>query len=123
MIVLLLIAGLIDFKYRKIPNGLVFAICIYALLFSRVSAFERLAGFLAAALPLFILAMATDKLKGGDIKFLSACAVALGLTVFLKTLFFATIAAIIWSVVKKEKSVPLAYVFVVGYLLRFILWV
>ena len=82
--ILILISGIIDYLYRKIPNFIVLMIFCWALLFSSVSVYERFAGFLVTAVPLFIFAFATKKMKGGDYKFLVACATALGLTVFIK---------------------------------------
>lgn len=114
---LLLVSGLIDFKYRKIPDLIIYILFGWALFFGSASSFERVAGFLVTAIPLFVLALTTGKIKGGDYKFLVACATALGVSVFVKSLINAVIVAIFWSFHKKEKSVPLAFVFMVGYVI------
>ena len=118
---LLFVSGIIDCKYRRIPNLIIILIFCWALLFSSASVFERLAGFFVTAVPLFVLALTTGKMKGGDYKFIVACASALGLNIFTGTLFFACGAAIIWSLLRREDSVPLAFVFLVGYVIFVIL--
>ena len=121
MDILIFTSGMIDYKYRKIPNLIVILILGWALLFSSAPIFERIAGFLVTAIPLFILAITTGKIKGGDYKFLVACATALGISVFIKSLAFAVLLAIVWTFVKREASVPLAFVFMGGYLIFSIL--
>lgn len=121
MDILIFASGLIDYKYRKIPNLIVIMIFAWALFFSSAPTFERVAGFIVTAVPLFILAITTGKIKGGDYKFLVACATALGISVFIKSLAFAVIFAIGWSFVKREESVPLAFVFLGGYFIFSIL--
>ena len=92
-------------------------IFIWALFLSSASLYERVAGFIVTAIPLFILALTTGKIKGGDYKFLVACAFAHGISVFIKILTLAVIVALIWSYIKRETSVPLAFVFMVGYVI------
>ena len=119
--VLIFVSGIIDYKYRRIPNIMVILILLWTLFFSSAPVYERCAGLFVTAIPLFVLALTTGKLKGGDYKFFVSCAAALGLSMFVNTLFFATFAAIVWSIVRKEKSVPLAFVFMVGYVIYLIL--
>lgn len=119
--ILLFASGILDYKYRKIHNIIIILIFLWALLFSGASFFEKTAGFIVTAVPIFILALTTGKIKGGDYKFLVACATALGISVFIKILSFAVITAIIWSFIKREVSVPLAFVFMVGYVIFLIL--
>ena len=118
---LIFACGMIDYKYRKIPNIMIILVAAWSLFFSSALPFERVAGFLVTAIPLFILAITTGKIKGGDYKFLVVCAAALGISVFIKTLFFAVIIAIGWSFLRHEDSVPLAFVFMGGYLIFSIL--
>jgi len=119
--VIILISGMFDYKYRKIPNFIIVFIALWALFFSSAHIYERTAGLLVTAIPLFFLAIASGKVKGGDYKFLVVCATALGISAFIKSLAFAVIIAIVWSLVKQEASVPLAFVFMWGYLLFLIL--
>lgn len=118
---LIFISGILDYKYRKIPDLIIILILGWALFLSSAPIFERIAGFIVTAIPLFILALPTGKIKGGDYKYLVACATALGIDVFVSILFFSCIAAFIWSLVRREKTVPLAFVFMVGYVVFSIL--
>ena len=117
MDILLFITGLIDYRYRKIPNIPVLMLVIYAFFFSSAAPITRAEGFIVTAVPLFIIAVSTGKLKGGDVKYLIACASAMGLIPFTWSLVFATGIAIIWSLITRETSVPLAFVFMLGYAL------
>ena len=117
MDILLFITGLIDYRYRKIPDILALMLGIYAVFFSGAAPISRAEGFIVAAVPLFIIAVSTGKLKGGDVKYLTACAAAMGLIPFTWSLVFATGIAIIWSLITRETSVPLAFVFMLGYAL------
>lgn len=117
MDILLFITGLIDYRYRKIPNILALMLGIYAVFFSGAAPISRAEGFIVTAVPLFIIAVSTGKLKGGDVKYLTACASAMGLIPFTWSLVFATGIAIIWSLITRETSVPLAFVFMLGYAL------
>lgn len=117
MDILLFITGLIDYRYRKIPNIPVLMLGIYAVFFSGAAPISRAEGFIVTAVPLFIIAVSTGKLKGGDVKYLTACASAMGLIPFTWSLVFATGIAIIWSLITRETSVPLAFVFMLGYAL------
>lgn len=121
MLALFLVSGIIDYKYRRIPNTIILLILSWALLFSSASIFERIVGFLITAIPLLIFALTSGKLKGGDYKFLVVCALALGGCVFIKTLFFTVIVAMGWSIMKRQSSVPLAYVFFIGYVITLII--
>ena len=119
--VIILISGMLDYKYRKIPNFIIVFIALWALFFSSAPIYERTAGLLVTAIPLFFLAIASGKVKGGDYKFLVACATALGIGVFINSLTFAVIIAIGWTLIRREESVPLAFVFLGGYFIFSIL--
>lgn len=122
MAILILISGIIDYKYRKIPDIINILVFVWALLFSSAPLYERTVGFFVTAVPLLILALITDKIKGGDYKFLVACASALGISVFVKTLAFTVLIAVPWSIVERKKSVPLAFVFMLGYAIFLIIF-
>ena len=115
MSILMIVSGLVDYKYKKIPTIFVLLIFIWSLFFSNAEAYEKIAGFLITAVPLLGLSIITGEIKGGDYKFLVACSAALGMNVFIKTLVVAIIWAVIWGILKKKKSVPLAFVFMEGY--------
>ena len=115
MDILLFLGGIIDFKYRKIPNWICIGIGLYAVFISNITPYERISAVFAVIIPLFIIAFATDKLKGGDVKYLSVCALALGITGFLPVLALTVLIALVWSVLTRQKSVPLAFMLMLGY--------
>lgn len=114
--VILITAGYLDLYYRKIPPFIILLLFIYAVLFSPIMFIDKMCSFVLAALPLSIFALVTDKLKGGDLKFIVMLAVAIGIVRLAWLLLFTTAYAIIYSVVKKEKSVPLAFCVLLGWL-------
>lgn len=114
--VILITAGYIDLFHRKIPPYIILLLFIYAVLFSPISAVEKICGFLLTALPLFLIALLTDKIKGGDLKFVAMLAMAIGIVNLAWLLLFTMGYAIIYSVVRKEKSVPLAFCVLLGWL-------
>lgn len=114
--VILITAGYLDLYYRKIPPFIILLLFIYAVLFSPILFIDKMCSFVLAALPLSIFALVTDKLKGGDLKFIVMLAVAIGIVRLAWLLLFTTVYAIIYSVVKKEKSVPLAFCVLLGWL-------
>lgn len=116
-IVLLLYAAYTDYTKRKIPNGVIVAIYFLSAFASRAPIIERIAGFLIPAVPLFLIALKCEIVKGGDVKFLSAVGTYLGLCSMAYILIPATLMAVVWGYKKKEKSVPLAFVFAVGYII------
>ena len=114
--VILITAGYLDLYYRKIPPFIILLLFIYAVLFSPILFIDKMCSFVLAALPLSICALVTDKLKGGDLKFIVMLAVAIGIVRLAWLLLSTTAYAIIYSVVKKEKSVPLAFCVLLGWL-------
>lgn len=114
--VILITAGCIDLYYRKIPPFIILLLFIYAVLLSPILFIDKVCSFVLAALPLSIFALVTDKLKGGDLKFIVVLAMAIGIVRLAWLLLFTTVYAMIYSVVKKEKSVPLAFCVLLGWL-------
>ncbi len=112
---ILLIAGMIDFKYRKIPQYMPLIICIFGVLFNNVSVYERIVGLIIPAFPLFILALGEKKLNGGDIKYLASLGFSVGINSLTAILIFAVIISLVYSFMLKRESVPLAFVGFVGY--------
>lgn len=113
---ILIIAGYIDVCYRKIPPLIILLLFIYAVLLSPVMLIDKVCSFVLAALPLSIFALVTDKLKGGDLKFIAMLAMAIGIVRLAWLLFISTIYAVIYSIVKKKQSVPLAFCTLLGWL-------
>lgn len=120
---ILLIAGCIDYRYRKIPNTVILLLFIYAALFSTISFIDKLFGFLLTALPLFLIALLTDKIKGGDLKFLAVLAMAIGLANLAWLLLFTMIYAVIYTLATKEKTIPLAFFVLLGWITGGQIWV
>ena len=113
---ILIVAGYIDFRYRKVPSFIILLLLIYTVLLSPIAIIDKICGFVLAALPLSLFALATDKLKGGDLKFIALLATAIGIVNLAWLLLFTTGYAFIYSIVKKEKSVPLAFCVLLGWI-------
>ncbi|MGN0107987.1 MAG: hypothetical protein ACI4A5_09885, partial [Hominilimicola sp.] len=64
----------------------------------------------------FFIALKYEGMRGGDVKFLSAVGAYLGLYNLALALIPATITAVAYGYIKSEKSVPLAFVFFIGYI-------
>ena len=114
--VILITAGYIDLRYRKIPSVIILLLFIYSLTISPVSFYERMAGFLVGAVPMFCIAVITNKIKGGDVKFIAAVGAAIGLNSLVAVLCFTSLYAVVYSVVLKKKSVPLAFFVLLGWI-------
>ena len=112
---ILLTAGIIDYRYRKIPNAVILLLFIYATLFSTIPWVEKLLGFLLTALPLFLIAVITDKIKGGDLKFLAVLGMAVGLANLAWLLLPTMLYAMIYTLTTKEKTIPLAFFVLLGW--------
>lgn len=114
--ILLLYAAYTDYTRREIPNSVILS--MYALsVFSKASVFDKVTGLFLLTLPLFFVALKYDGMKGGDVKFLSAAGMYLGLYELSLVLIPTAITAIFYGYIKSEKSVPLACVFCIGYII------
>ena len=114
----ILLAGILDLKYRKIPDDVIFLISISGLFFYEVSPIETVAGAFVPAVPLFFIALKSPQIKGGDIKYLAGLGFGVGINALAVILFFALIISCIYKIFMKKNSVPLAFVCLIG----FILW-
>lgn len=113
---LLIYSAYTDYARREIPNRVILLLYLSSML-SQVPITERIMGLLFPLLPLFFIALKYDCIKGGDIKFLSAVGAYLGLYNLAYVLVFATVIAVAFSLLRSEKSVPLATVFCIGYVI------
>ena len=113
---ILLIAGMIDLRYRKIPNYMPLVIAVFGFVFNDVSVYERIVGLIIPAFPLFILALGEKKLNGGDIKYLASLGFSIGINSLAAVLLFAVIISLVYSMLYGKKSVPLAFVGFMGYI-------
>ena len=113
-LILLLYAAYTDYTRREIPNSII--IGIYALsLFSNASVFDKVTGLFLLTLPLFFVALKY-------VKFLSAVGAYLGLYELSLVLIPTTVTAVLYGYIKSEKSVPLAFVFYIGYIIKAVIF-
>lgn len=111
----MLIAGMLDLRYRKIPDYAIFLICISGIFFYNIDTFERIAGAVYPALPLFLIALKNTQLKGGDIKYIAGLGFGVGINALTVILFISTVLSIVYSLLKRKTSVPLAFVCFIGF--------
>lgn len=112
-----------DWKHRRIPNiplALLLFLSITVTPIHPISLSERILGFLFPALPLFLIAIHNDKMKGGDVKYLAALGSYAGLSRMAAILTIGTVTALVWAYVRKARSIPLAFFLGIGYVLVFI---
>lgn len=107
-----------DWKRRRIPQLPVILLLVLSLLLIPLHIFplsERILGFLFPALPLFLIAIRTDKMKGGDVKYLAALGAYVGLYRMAAILLIGTVIALVWALRQKAGSIPLAFFTCIGY--------
>lgn len=115
-LLLLVYAAYTDYTKRQITNGVIVGIYVLSVFASQTPVIERICGFLIPAFPLFFIALKYEGMRGGDVKFLSAVGAYLGLYNLALVLIPATVTAVAYGYIKSEKSVPLAFVFCIGYI-------
>lgn len=115
-LMLLVYVAYTDYTRREIPNSIILGIYVLSV-FSNASVFDRVTGLFLLTLPLFFVALKYDGMKGGDVKFLSAAGMYLGLYELSLVLIPTTVTAVLYGYIKSEKSVPLAFVFCIGYVI------
>lgn len=113
---ILFAAGIIDLKYRKIPDTVITAMLLCAAIFGDISVYEKIWGFIFPAFLLFFIALKNKKLKGGDIKYLAALGLNVGISGLTGILFPACIFSVFYSIIWKRNSVPLAFMCLIGYI-------
>ncbi len=115
-LMLLVYVAYTDYTRREIPNSIILGIYVLSV-FSNASVFDRVTGLFLLTLPLFFVALKYEGIKGGDVKFLSAAGAYLGLYELSLVLIPTTVTAVVYGYIKSEKSVPLAFVFCIGYVI------
>ncbi|MBQ7839926.1 MAG: prepilin peptidase [Lachnospiraceae bacterium] len=100
-ILLLILIGRIDYKYRKIPNGLIILLWGIGILAGIVSRepdwILRLAGMFAVSLPLFLIVLAfPGSIGGGDIKLMAAGGMFLGMKLIFLSFILALAGCGMW---------------------------
>lgn len=109
-IVFILLASYFDIRYRMVPDWLNLGIAACSLL-----GFQRNPAGILCAVPFFLAAVCWGGIGGGDIKFMAACGICLGIYKGLAAAILGTIALLVfhscnlaWSVIRK-RHVPSAY--------------
>ena len=115
-LMLLVYVAYTDYTRREIPNSIILGIYVLSV-FSNASVFDRVTGLFLLTLPLFFVALKYEGIKGGDVKFLSAAGAYLGLYELSLVIIPTTVTAVVYGYIKSEKSVPLAFVFCIGYVI------
>lgn len=123
VLILLVIASILDLRYREIPNWIIIAVALTFLLNFDV---RNLWGLLAATI-IFVIALLTGKIGGGDVKLIIALSVVCGLWSSLALLFFAQISMLIFYGITElltkfqgktaEKGLPFVPFITFGYLM------
>ncbi len=101
-------AGYTDYKIRKIPNYIIALLLLYAFIFGASDPISKTIYFLIVFIPCIIIAVITDRLKGGDVKFVAALAPCVGIGALTEILFVTFFVSLIYGKCSKQKSVPLA---------------
>ena len=122
-------AAITDWKRRIIPDWtwitvlLIGAISIFLPEIMYVPLFERVTGLLLPAASMMIIAIKCGGIGGGDIKMMAAMGFCFGIYGLIEMLLFAVISACIYSIVTKQRSVPLAVFLCIGFFvnIKFIL--
>ncbi len=112
---ILLVTGIIDLRCRKIPNRIIALLIICATVSSETGNGEKIISFVLIFIPILVISLITDKIKGGDLKFIAVVGMAIGLTRLSEVLVYTVLIAIMYSAITNEKSVPLAFVTFLGY--------
>lgn len=113
-IVILLISSVLDIKKRVVSNKLCFIIALLSIMEQKPV--DYILSAFIITIPLLILAIKTDCMGGGDIKFIFCNTLYVGLTRSI----YATILACVLIIItrfKYKKAIPMIPYLSVGYLL------
>ncbi len=115
----LLWAAITDLKKRIIPDWTWIAILLIGIVSAFLSPtpalYERIAGSLIPGLCLLLLAVKYGGVGGGDIKLMAAAGFCFGLNALAFILFFTLIPACIYAAATRQRSIPLAVFFCIGF--------
>lgn len=108
----LLVLTFIDIDHKIIPDRfhIIIGICAIALVFltNDLTIWERIIGFFAISVPIYIIALLTNGMGEGDVKLFAVCGLLLGWKLILLTMLFASFIAAIYGLVlilaKKAKG-------------------
>lgn len=114
--IILMIAAICDVKCRKIYNGIIICL-LFNSLFSPFNIMQRMAAFFIPLIFITPLAMRFSSIKGGDIKFVCAVGAFFGIYKLSVILITSIVIGVIYCLIKKEKSFPLAFIMFISVLL------
>ena len=116
---LLIRAAAEDVKQREIPDRISIAICLCSM---PMFGAENLLGILSA-LPVFIIALITGKIGGGDVKLIAANGVFLGVRANITAQIIGFVILLVFYMPKKMRTdeVPMAPFLSVGALIAMIM--
>jgi len=108
----LIVLALIDFDHKIIPDRfhIIIGVCAIALIFAAkdLTILERVIGFFAISVPVYIIALLTDGMGEGDVKLFAVCGLMLGWKLILLTMLIASILAAAYGLIlmlaKKAKG-------------------
>ena len=108
-----------DVKQREIPDRISIAICLCSM---PMFGAENLLGILSA-LPVFIIALITGKIGGGDVKLIAANGVFLGVRANITAQIIGFVILLVFYMPKKMRTdeVPMAPFLSVGALIAMIM--
>lgn len=117
-IVILLISSILDIKKRIVSNKLCFAIAILSaiMMLQKQKPLDYIPAAFVITVPLLILAIKTDCMGGGDIKFIFCNTLYIGLTGSIYATIFACVLIIITRF-KYKKAIPMIPYLSAGYIL------
>ena len=117
----LLIAGITDLRYRRIHDWQILLILLVGIAFGSCNMIERVAGFICPAIPIFFIALKNQSIKGGDIKYIAALGASIGIYALAEVILYVLILSLIYTLITKKKSVPLAFVGFLGYVCKMVI--
>lgn len=108
----LVVLTFIDIDHKIIPDRfhIIIGVCAIALFFltKDLTVWERIIGFFAISVPIYIIALLTNGMGEGDVKLFAVCGLLLGWKLILLTMliasFIAAIYGLILIVAKKAKG-------------------
>ncbi len=129
ILLLMICAAVWDVRKRIIPNiipALLLAIgfsssFLSGLYYWSIPLSERIAGFALPAITMLLLHFLKKPVGGGDFKLSAALGFVLGLPRFAVAYAVGGVIALVWALIKKQKSVPLAAFLAIGTLVCLIL--
>jgi leader peptidase (prepilin peptidase)/N-methyltransferase len=108
----LVVLTFIDIDHKIIPDRfhIIIGACAIALIFltNDLTIWERIIGFFAISVPIYIIALLTNGMGEGDVKLFAVCGLLLGWKLILLTMLIASLIAAVYGLIlivaKKAKG-------------------